>query len=70
MENGDNRELQLQVRDLEINNRAKDVVIERYEKDRETLLGLVADSNQQIGRLETELRALQEPDNSPNRLGR
>ena len=62
------RELKLRMRDLEINNRAKDVVIERYEKDRDTLLNLVAESNHKIGSLETELRALQEPEDSPKQI--
>ncbi len=55
------RELELKLRDLEISNRAKDHVIDRYEKEREAMLNQLTAASQKVGSLETELRRLEEP---------
>jgi hypothetical protein len=62
------KELELENRDLKINNRAKDLFIEQLQKDRENfvrerehLINRLVDSTKQIGVLETKLMQLEAP---------
>lgn len=62
------KELELENRDLKINNRAKDLFIEQLQKDRENfvqerghLIDRLVDGTKQIGVLETKLMQLEAP---------
>ena len=55
------KELELQIRDLEISNRAKDHVIERLDRDREQLLGQLSETSRLLGAAEATLQALEAP---------
>ena len=55
------KELELQIRDLEISNRAKDQYIEKLEQGHEQVLGQLVEASRQVGQLETKLQALEAP---------
>lgn len=62
------KELELENRDLKINNRAKDLFIEQLQKDREHfvqerehLIDRLVEGTKQIGVLETKLMQLEAP---------
>jgi chromosome segregation ATPase len=53
------RELENQIRDLQITNKAKDMFIDRLQNERDSFLSELMDRSERIGRLETQLLQLQ-----------
>jgi len=60
---GENRikELEFKLRDADITNRAKDIHIERQNKERELFFEQLIETSRQIGALETKLLQLEGP---------
>jgi hypothetical protein len=55
------RELENEIRDLQITNRAKDIVIEKMEKERGNILEQAYSANRKVGELEAKLLQLEGP---------
>jgi hypothetical protein len=64
------KELEMKNRDLEVNNRVKDIYIERLEKSHDKLFEQVTGQSHRIGELEATVRILESPDRKliPDRL--
>lgn len=55
------RELEVQIRDLQITNKAKDMYIERLEKSGDKLFEDLKHASQQLGELKSQIRQLEAP---------
>ena len=55
------KELELQIRDLEISNRAKDQYIEKLQESHERVLSQLVETSRHVGVLETKLQVLKAP---------
>lgn len=60
-ENREIKELENQVRDLQITNKAKDIVIDQLQKERANVFDQLLAANRKVGELETKLLQLEEP---------
>ena len=58
------KELESEIRDLQITNKAKDLYIERMEKERNTFFEQVISANRKVGELEAKLLQLESPGDS------
>jgi len=64
-ENREVRELENQVRDLQITNKAKDIVIEQMQKERTGFFEQVISASRKVGELETKLLQLDDLNEKP-----
>ena len=62
------KELEFKIRDLEINNRAKDMMIEGMQKERDKFIEQMMSANRKVGELETKLLQLEPPDDTQDAM--
>lgn len=55
------KELEYKIRDLEITNKAKDIVIDGMQKERDKFIEQMMSANRKMGELETKLLQLEQP---------
>jgi hypothetical protein len=60
-DDADTKSLQYKIRDLQITNQAKDMFIERLEKERTMIFEQLLDASHKVGELETRLLQLESP---------
>ncbi len=60
-DDADTKSLQYKIRDLQITNQAKDMFIERLEKERTMIFEQLLDASHKVGELETRLLQIESP---------